>query len=139
MGNVFHDDAARSAAFYEAEMFQRDRATAVEFLVYSRKHNMWWRPGCAGYTPFMEEAGRYVKGIAEHICQSANAHTPMDDGPAEFMVPAPETEGLVTRLKVQLTTVSDQVNSAMENMERQLYPLRYIRAGEPEATEGDSE
>lgn len=41
------------------------------FLVWSNQHGMWWRAGQRGYTPLIEEAGRYDRPIAEEIVAAA--------------------------------------------------------------------
>lgn len=41
------------------------------FLVWSNQHQMWWRGGQSGYTPFIEEAGRYPRELAERIVSAA--------------------------------------------------------------------
>jgi hypothetical protein len=43
----------------------------VKFLVWSNEHQMWWRGGHRGYTPFIEEAGRYERAEAAHIVADA--------------------------------------------------------------------
>lgn len=74
--------------------------TPTPWLVYSREHNLWWRPNASGYTHHMSEAGRYSQADATKHCLSRSRG---DDGPPEFMVPAPETldhhDELVAALK----------------------------------------
>ncbi len=41
------------------------------FLIWSNEHEAWWRPNSAGYTTFLERAGRYTKDEALRICRSA--------------------------------------------------------------------
>lgn len=41
------------------------------FLIWSNQQTMWWRPNHAGYTQFIEEAGRYPQAEAEQIVKSA--------------------------------------------------------------------
>jgi hypothetical protein len=43
-----------------------------KYLIWSEEHGAWWRPGSAGYTHFMTEAGRYIKAHAELIVADAN-------------------------------------------------------------------
>lgn len=37
------------------------------YLIWSNQHGMWWRTARAGYTAFIEEAGRYTRDQAEAI------------------------------------------------------------------------
>jgi hypothetical protein len=41
------------------------------YLVWSNQKGMWWRPNHAGYTQFIEEAGRYLRPEAERIVATA--------------------------------------------------------------------
>jgi hypothetical protein len=41
------------------------------YLVWSNEHGAWWRPGEAGYTRNLAEAGRYSRDRALAICRSA--------------------------------------------------------------------
>lgn len=41
------------------------------FLIYSNQKGMWWRPDHSGYTPVIDEAGRYPRAEAEKIVASA--------------------------------------------------------------------
>ena len=43
----------------------------AEFLIWSNQHGMWWRAGKRGYTPYIEEAGRYPQVLAEKIVSAA--------------------------------------------------------------------
>ena len=62
----------------------------MKWLVYSREHNAWWRPGRMGYTVHMNEAGRYSQSEADEICRNALPGW-RHEGVPEFMVIAPET------------------------------------------------
>lgn len=69
------------------------------YLVYSREHNAWWGNNSCGYRVRIEEAGRYTRGEAEHICRQANVRTgECGDGPPEFMMLAPESVECVNAL-----------------------------------------
>jgi hypothetical protein len=41
------------------------------FLIWSNQHEAWWRPSERGYTPSIEEAGRYPRSVAERIVARA--------------------------------------------------------------------
>jgi hypothetical protein len=42
------------------------------FVIWSIEHEAWWRPGWAGYTPVLAEAGRYDQAEADEILARAN-------------------------------------------------------------------
>lgn len=63
--------------------------TPGPWLIYSREHQMWWRPLSRGYTKNICEAGRYSREYAEVICHEAG-DLARDFGPAEFLMLAPE-------------------------------------------------
>jgi hypothetical protein len=41
-------------------------------VIWSIEHDAWWRPGWAGYTPVLAEAGRYDQAGADEILARAN-------------------------------------------------------------------
>jgi hypothetical protein len=44
----------------------------IVFLLWSNKHGMWWKPNEMGYTPNLDEAGRYSEDAAvECVVRSA--------------------------------------------------------------------
>lgn len=45
---------------------------APVWLVWSNEHGRWWRPGQRGYTPLLEQAGRYPRRVADMIVRDAN-------------------------------------------------------------------
>jgi hypothetical protein len=46
----------------------------IVYLLWSNKHEQWWKPGALGYTPHVEEAGRYTKAEAvRYVVQSAHS------------------------------------------------------------------
>lgn len=63
---------------------------ALCWLVYSREHNAWWRPGGGGYTVKITEAGRFTLDEATKICEEASWGGPILGGPPEFMMADPE-------------------------------------------------
>lgn len=45
----------------------------ISYLLWSNKHQAWWRPLALGYTEDMAEAGRYDELTALHyVCKSAH-------------------------------------------------------------------
>ena len=46
------------------------------FLIWSEEHGAWWRPGRAGYTRSIREAGRYSLEEAGDIVKKANRYLP---------------------------------------------------------------
>lgn len=58
------------------------------YLLWSNKHEMWWRPDSRGYSPNVEDAGRYtVTEAIDRVVQSANHG---DRTKVTCMVVAPE-------------------------------------------------
>lgn len=46
----------------------------LRYLLWSNKHDMWWKPGAWGYTPEWTEAGRFTEAEAvHHVLQSSYA------------------------------------------------------------------
>lgn len=43
----------------------------MSYLVWSNQHGMWWRADRRGYTDIIDEAGRYSRGEAESIVDTA--------------------------------------------------------------------
>lgn len=76
------------------------------FLVWSNQKGLWWRPGRAGYTQYIEEAGRYSRTDAEEIVASATCDGQLRHGRTdpvtgvdytsfdEALVRAPESTGV---------------------------------------------
>lgn len=56
---------------------QRERAVAsgAAFLIWSRRHDAWWRPDRMGYTTDRTEAGRYTETEARQI-ERQSAYNP---------------------------------------------------------------
>ena len=42
-----------------------------KYLIWSNEHGAWWRPNSAGYTTFLESAGRYPRDRAIEIAARA--------------------------------------------------------------------
>lgn len=44
----------------------------ITYLLWSNKHQMWWRPDSRGYSPNRDDAGRYTEAQAlERVRNSA--------------------------------------------------------------------
>lgn len=59
----------------------------IEWIVWSKEHGGWWKPGRNGYTRSRAEAGRYSFAAAVDICLSANHALSDYEGPEETMEP----------------------------------------------------
>lgn len=46
----------------------------MQYLIYSREHEAWWKPAERGYTTDIDQAGRYSREKAAAICEGANKH-----------------------------------------------------------------
>lgn len=58
-----------------------------QYLVWSNEHRAWWRPNSAGYTRFVESAGRYSRAEAIDIARGARNGWPKGGGiPCEIAV-----------------------------------------------------
>ena len=42
-----------------------------DYVIWSFEHRAWWRPNSQGYTPHLDEAGRYTKDEAGDIVTSS--------------------------------------------------------------------
>jgi hypothetical protein len=48
--------------------------SGIVYLLWSNKHNAWWRPDSCGYTDKVEEAGEYTEAEAVgKVVASANS------------------------------------------------------------------
>lgn len=63
--------------------------TESHWLIWSIKHNAWWEKAENGYTPLMENAGRYTLEEAIRIVRSCNWNK---DRPVVGIVPLPGEE-----------------------------------------------
>jgi hypothetical protein len=60
------------ADYLERVKHDDDARPAVQYLLWSNKHSMWWRPGAQGYTKDRDEAGRYSQAEAlERVLRSS--------------------------------------------------------------------
>lgn len=57
------------------------------YLIWSFEHGAWWGPGRWGYTPHVDQAGRYGKAEADDIVDRANRYSKTVN---EVAVPAAE-------------------------------------------------
>lgn len=56
------------------------------FFVWSVVNSAWWRPKSAGYTLYLESAGRYTSEEAVSICRGRDGYNG-EQVPSEVMVP----------------------------------------------------
>ena len=47
------------------------------YVIWSFEHDAWWRPDGYGYTPRLDEAGRYDERTARDIISEANRYDPI--------------------------------------------------------------
>lgn len=59
----------------------------IVYLLWSNKHNAWWRPASAGYTDSIEEAGDYTE--AEAVARVKQSALCGDRNQVTLMVAAP--------------------------------------------------
>lgn len=80
----------------------------ARWLIYSREHGQFWRPPLHdGYTPSLEEAGRYTTVEALQIVAGARRGLGARELPPELMLLAPECAPLA--LLLEALSESDQV------------------------------
>lgn len=61
--------------------------TAIVYLLWSNKHDAWWRPGAQGYTEDIAEAGEYTE--AEAVARVKQSALHGDRAKVTLMVAAP--------------------------------------------------
>lgn len=61
--------------------------SAIVFLLWSNKHDAWWRPAARGYTSNVEEAGEYTE--AEAVSRVVQSSLCGDRTKVTLMVAAP--------------------------------------------------
>ena len=63
----------------------------MKFLIWNFERDMWWRPNNCGYTPNIDEAGRYSFARAKAIVDRANILMALSgfSRPKEAMLPDP--------------------------------------------------
>lgn len=100
------DDSAWWAGLADGIVKLLDLMERPEWLVWSNQHGQWWRGGRAGYTQYIEEAGRYSRAEAEAIVRQATVDGQLSHGRRdpytgqryvqfdEVLVPAPDTTWL---------------------------------------------
>jgi len=61
---------------------------AVQWLIYSREHNAFWRADGLGYTVLLEDAGRFTVDQVVEICRRGNQRPCPDGGTRHIAFPA---------------------------------------------------
>lgn len=59
-----------------------------EWLVWSHKHNAWWRQSQYGYTTYLDEAGRFTDEQSRDIAEKASLGRLGNGLPYSVRVPA---------------------------------------------------
>lgn len=86
------------------------RPEPTDWLVWSNRHNNWWRAWGCGYTLGLREAGRYSHEAALAICE----RTAWESGvPSEVMIPAPDASIIAAWGQLQ-DTIPDQIEAAIQ-------------------------
>lgn len=110
----------------------------AKFLIYSREHNMWWRPDSMGYTCDPAQAGQYDEVTAQKICDDAR-EMPHDLGPCEFMIQlfdderhgqSKESMQLVDQLQDKLEKAEAALQTQIQDAMRQLVQIYSRKAAE---------
>jgi len=91
--------------------------TAQHYLIYSREHNAFWRPGSRGYTHLVEDAGRYALDEAIEICLDANDSVHASD-PEEVVVGCPDA---IQSLEAEVRRLREIALSAHELLLTELF------------------
>ncbi len=91
MDSVEHEALAReilSSGFVErmrrSPMQWRDDPLRDMFVIWSREHHAYWRPGSAGYCAELFGAGLYTQAEAVEICSNAEKQNVMSDARGAF-------------------------------------------------------
>ena len=75
-------------AYHEAGSRSRtNRTTNMEFYIWSREHQGYWKQNGWGYTPDKDEAGRFSFEEGSAICLNANQFVEDDEELEEKMIP----------------------------------------------------
>lgn len=67
------------------------------WLIWSYKHNMWWRPARAGYTNSVVAAGQYTKAEAERIADWTSRSVAVECPDIRVLIAAANLEAKLTR------------------------------------------
>jgi len=104
----------RSMAGSAAVQRQIEQPANSPWLVWSHEHNAFWRPDRAGYTPKIEQAGRYSRAEAEKICRDARYGQGENVLPPEICFPAPEAD-LAKRIEFVIKPDLSEVQTALDS------------------------
>lgn len=87
---VWHCNSCnRITAMTAAEIEDAADIFVQRWLIWSNEHGAFWRPGGAGYTRHVDQAGRFMRNEADFIAERAGAHGP-GQASNEVVVLAPE-------------------------------------------------
>ena len=91
----------RSTLLTFAKKIREDTLNDLTFLIWSNEHEEWWNPARRGYTPSIDEAGRYLLKDAIGICTEANKYIGFQNEsiPKEVMTLSPESIRALERNK----------------------------------------
>ncbi|MBD1389552.1 hypothetical protein IC617_08935 [Neiella sp. HB171785] len=64
----------------------------MNWLIYCLSRQMWWKPGCYGYTDDLAEAGLFSKEQADSIARDANVVTENEVALPEHLVKQQSSE-----------------------------------------------
>lgn len=60
------------------------------YLIWSNKHQLWWRPNKRGHTSDLSQAGRYARSEALAICATGRGGWGDGDGKVPNEIPVRE-------------------------------------------------
>lgn len=86
---------------------------ATKYLIWSHEHDQWWRPNREGYTPRIEEAGRYT---FDEVAEVVVPHIPPGEEVAVDERVAPRW-GEAVAAKLEAATSVDNALDVLKTIE----------------------